>query len=78
METIFKEVIFMKFLRTLYMIIASIVLMPIIVLIEAIWLVFLTVICARAGKVSDGIRVWLKYIICGIDMNLDFIENGLK
>lgn len=68
----------MKFLRALYMIIAYIVLFPVIVLVELLELVVFTVLWAYIGDIKNTIPTWLWYQKRGIEMNIDFIENGLK
>jgi hypothetical protein len=66
----------MKFLRALYMIIASIVLLPVIVLVEMVLFIFIVAMCTRMERTRDSIRFWFNYLREGINMNLDFIENG--
>lgn len=66
----------MKFLRGLYMVIAWIVTFPLTVLVSLIWLILLTAMCAYIGEINKAIPAWLGYMKRGIEMNIDFVENG--
>lgn len=68
----------MKALRLLLLVVEAVVLWPIIVLVEILWLVH----CIWAAKqldksVMDGIKLWFNYIKQGLAMNADFVMNGL-
>ena len=65
-------------LRFLLEIFLTIVLFPLIVFIALIWLGYCIAACKlyECNK-KEGFKVWLKYLKTGIDMNLDFIINGI-
>lgn len=68
----------MKALRFMLEIFLAIVLLPLIVIIEAIWLIW----CIRTAKyfelsAKEGLKVWWQSIKNGIAMNKDFVINGL-
>ena len=68
----------MKFLRFILEVFLFITLFPLIVLIGLVWLIF----CIRAAllldqPIKEGFKVWIKYIKTGLEMNKDFILNGL-
>lgn len=68
----------MKILRGLYMLVESIVLLPVIVLTAVIFLACLFYAHKLLGEpVRNAFITWLRYLKTGIEMNLDFIENGL-
>ncbi len=68
----------MKTLRILWLVVASVIFFPIITLFAVCWLV----VCVRSAKllgapVKEGIKVWWNYLKAGVDMNIDFVRNGL-
>jgi hypothetical protein len=68
----------MMALRILWLVVAFVVLLPIIIVVEAIWLV----VCIRSAKqldkpLSTGLYYWWVYLKEGIKMNADFVINGL-
>lgn len=67
----------MKLLRVLYMVLASITLLPLIALFEAFYLGWFTYHYAKEGRPEKGLSVWLGAMKAGIDMNTDFMDNGL-
>lgn len=67
----------MKFLRGLYMILATIVLLPLILLFEIIYFIYVLCVCIHFDETQRAFEIWYKYLVAGIRMNLDFINNGL-
>lgn len=67
----------MKFLRGLYMILASILLLPLILIFEIIYLIYVVYICIKINEVQRAFEIWYRCLIAGINMNLDFVKNGL-
>lgn len=68
----------MKFIRTAWLVFASIAFAPILLLFEVIWLG----VCIYASKllsqtVKDGVKAWWRVIKAGIEMNKDFVNNGI-
>lgn len=68
----------MKVLRFMLEVFLFVVLFPLIVLIELVWLIF----CLRATRIigapiKEGFEVWVQYIKTGLKMNKDFVVNGL-
>lgn len=68
----------MKTLRILWLVFASVIFFPIITLFAVCWLV----VCLRSAKLlgvpaKEGIKVWYNYLKAGVDMNIDFVRNGL-
>ena len=68
----------MKTLRILWLVVASVIFFPIITLFAVCWLV----VCVRSAKllgvsIKEGIKVWCNYIKAGVEMNIDFVRNGL-
>ena len=69
----------MKYLlRVSWLVFAFVVLFPLIVLVELVWLVY----CIRAARIlnesiKEGLMVWYEYLKAGIAMNKDFVINGL-
>lgn len=68
----------MKALRILWLAVAFVVLFPLIVVVEAIWLVW-CIHCARQldQPMLNGINYWWLWLKEGIRLNVDFVENGL-
>ena len=67
-----------KLLRILWLIFALIVMLPVILVVEMWWMF----ICIKSAKSLDqsvkwGVMNWLEWIRRGIDMNIDFVTNGL-
>ena len=67
----------MKFLRGLYMVLATIVLLPLILLFEAIYLIYVVYTCIQIDESRRALEIWYRCLLTGISMNLDFIKNGL-
>ena len=67
----------MKFLRGLYMVLATIALLPLILLISVIYLIYVVYTCIRINETERALEIWYKCILAGIYMNLEFIRNGL-
>lgn len=68
----------MKFLRIMHLIVTFIVFLPLIMAFSIIWLI----VCMRAAHIAEmpikeGAKVWFDYIKYGIQMNKDFVLNGL-
>lgn len=68
----------MKTLRFLLEVMLFIVLFPVIVLIELAWLIF----CIRTAmklnqSIMKGVKTWVYYLKAGLEMNKDFVLNGL-
>lgn len=58
----------------------TVVFMPLILLILLTSLIYYMIIVEtdyNNKKIIDGVIIWLKLIKKGIDMNMDFIVNGL-
>lgn len=73
-----KEENAMKLLRILWLIMSFIVLFPLIVVVEIGWLFY----CIRAAhqfgeSAKRGMRLWWDYVLAGVNMNKDFVTNGL-
>lgn len=67
----------MKFLRGLYMILASIALLPLILLFEIIYFMYVLCVCIYLDETQKAFDIWCRCLVAGIHMNLDFIHNGL-
>lgn len=68
----------MRVLRFMLEVFLFVVLFPWIVIFEIVWLVK----CIRmahvlGGNAKDGIELWVKYIKVGLELNKDFVMNGL-
>ena len=68
----------MKALRFLLEVLLFVVLFPVIMLIEVAWLIF----CIRTAmkldqSIKEGVKTWVYYIKAGLEMNKDFVLNGL-
>lgn len=68
----------MKATRILWLVVAFIVLFPLIMAFEIVWLI----VCLRSAHILgmpkiEGVKLWLAYIKAGVDMNKDFVINGL-
>ena len=66
------------FLRLMLEVILLVVLFPLIVFINLVWLV----VCIRStryfdGTIKDGVMYWLHCIKTSLEMNKDFVVNGL-
>lgn len=62
-----------KILRGMYMVAAFAILLPLILIIEALWFTYCTVI---TGNPIKAMLIWYEYLRTGIMMNVDFIQNG--
>lgn len=61
-------------------VILTVILMPLILLISLTTLIYCMIIVEtdyNNKKIMDGVIIWLELIKKGIDMNKDFIVNGL-
>ena len=68
----------MKFLRFLLLVLLSVVLMPAIIAIELIWFGCMIYAAKLVGSsIKEGIKNWWRYLITGLEMNKDFVVNGL-
>lgn len=67
----------MKFLRGLYMVLATIALLPLILLIEVIYLIYVVYTCIQINETQRALEIWYRCLLAGIGMNLDFVKNGL-
>ena len=68
----------MKFLRGLYIVIATMALLPLILLFKAIYLIYVVYKCIQINESQRALKIWYKCLFTGISMNLDFIKkNGL-
>lgn len=69
----------MRALRFMLEVFLFVVLFPWIVIFEIVWLVkCIKMARVLEGNVKDGIDLWVKYIKVGLEMNKDFVMNGLK
>jgi hypothetical protein len=64
----------MKFLRLLYMLLGWIVGIPIAIMVFTALYIFM---CVKTHSIKKAGRTCWVYFRNGIEMNLDFIENGL-
>ena len=67
-----------KALRIAWLVVAFIVLLPLIIVFEVIWLG----VCMYSARllnesISLGVQAWYHYLKQGIVMNADFVKNGL-
>lgn len=65
-------------LRILWLVFAFVVLLPVIIAVEMWWLF----ICIKSSKslghsVAWGLMRWIEWIKRGVEMNADFVKNGL-
>ena len=68
----------MRFLRLMFEVFLFVVLFPWIVIFEIVWLVkCIKMARVLGGNAKDGIELWVKYIKVGLEMNKDFVVNGL-
>lgn len=68
----------MKFFRFMLEVLLGVILSPAIVFIEVV----LLICCIRAARylgesAKEGVKVWLQYLKAGLEMNKDFVINGL-
>lgn len=73
-----EEITMRKLLRVLWLVFAFVAFLPLIALVEIYWLV----ICIKAAhianeKAKEGLVLWYEYLKAGINMNKDFVINGL-
>lgn len=68
----------MKVLRFMLEVFLFVVLFPWIVIFEIVWLVkCIKMARVLEGTLKDGIKLWVRYIKVGLEMNKDFVVNGL-
>lgn len=68
----------MKILRFLLEVLLSVILAPAIIMIELVWFGC----CIYAAKLTgstmkNGVKCWWRYLLMGLEMNKDFVINGL-
>ena len=73
-----KEEFEMKTLRIIHLVVTFVVFFPLLVAVSFIWLF----VCLRAAHIAEmpkkeGFKAWFNYIKFGIEMNKDFVLNGL-
>ena len=59
--------------RLLFMLLATIILLPILVIFE-IWLFIYVYV--KTKDIEETVRIWYDYLIAGLNRNKDFIVNG--
>ena len=70
----------MKTLRILHLVTLFVLLFPVIVLAELVWLI----VCIRLAylvdttrPIKDGIKLWIDFIEMGIQLNKEFVLHGI-
>lgn len=68
----------MKTLRIMHLVVCFVVFFPVIAAFMLWWLF----VCIKAAhklglSTKEGLKLWVKYIQSGIEMNRDFVLNGL-
>lgn len=67
-----------KVLRFLLLVVEAVILWPVIVIVEVLWLGYCIYAVKRLdGSIKDGLTLWFNYIKAGLVMNADFVQNGL-
>ena len=59
--------------RLLFMLLATIILLPILVVFEIWWFIYAYV---KTKDIEETVRIWYEYLIAGLNRNKDFIVNG--
>lgn len=59
--------------RLLFMLLATIILLPILVVFEIWWFIYVHV---KTKDIEETVRIWYEYLIAGLNRNKDFIVNG--
>lgn len=59
--------------RLLFMLLATIILLPILVVFEIWWFIYVYV---KTKNIEETVRIWYEYLIAGLNRNKDFIVNG--
>lgn len=59
--------------RLLFMLLATIILLPILVVFEIWWFIY---VYAKTKDIEETVRIWYEYLIAGLNRNKDFIVNG--
>lgn len=59
--------------RLLFMLLATIILLPILVIFEIWWFIYVYV---KTKDIEETVRIWYEYLIAGLNRNKDFIVNG--
>lgn len=59
--------------RLLFMLLATIILLPILVVFEIWWFIYVYV---KTKDIEETVRIWYEYLIAGLNRNKDFIVNG--
>lgn len=68
----------MRVLRLMLEVFLFVVLFPWIVIFEIVWLIkCIKMAQVLGGNAKDGMVLWVKYIKVGLEMNKDFVMNGL-
>lgn len=69
---------FMIWLRFSLEVFLTITLFPTILTVSGIWLIYCIIVCdIMKVEQKSGIKIWFEYLKKGIQMNKDFIVNGL-
>lgn len=68
----------MMVLRFMLEVFLAVVLFPLIAVFELIWLIVcIRSACLIGAPIKEGLKVWAQYIKAGLEMNKDFVVNGL-
>ena len=59
--------------RLLFMLLATIILLPILVVFEIWWFIYVYI---KTKDIEETVRIWYEYLIAGLNRNKDFIVNG--
>lgn len=59
--------------RLVWMIAATIILLPLIMVFEVWWFIYVYV---KTKDIEETVRIWYDYLIAGLNRNKDFIING--
>lgn len=66
-------------LRAIIMVLLTIIMFPSIIIISILGLIYCIKSCSLLDcDKKEGFKVWLRYIKVGLDMNKDFILNGVR
>lgn len=68
----------MKIIRTIWLLAITYAFWPLLILFAVGWLIW----CIRCAKqlsetIAYGISIWWRWIKAGVQMNIEFINNGL-
>ena len=59
--------------RLLFILLATIILLPILVGFEIWWFIYAYI---KTKDIEETVRIWYEYLIAGLNRNKDFIVNG--